>query len=230
MTNDQRLQSDVAARIQADAILARIGCVREMDGLTESDAALALGPGRAGGVAGAQAGSLIIVRQTSDGSDTQPNVPGPRESFRLVVSVLELPKLARTQPDYLSFFVIAARIKALCHQCQIGTAPVLYARGTPTNDGQGTVGKDLTFTWTPAPQFSQAVAMPQFQDVVGIAWGFPSRTPGAVCYATTDGSYPVPTGDPVAEVPNNSLPAGTLLRVVAYADGMIPSGVAEKQF
>ena len=219
----------MAARIQADVILSRIACVREMDGLTESDAALALGPGRAGGVAGAQAGSLIIVRQTSDGSDTQPNVPGPRESFRLVVSVLELPKLARTQPGYLSFFVIAARIKALCHQCQIGTAPVLYAKGTPTNDGQGTVGKDLAFTWTPAPQFVQAVAMPTVTEGLPGTMAVASRTPGAVCYVTTDGTYPVPTGDPVPEL-QPMPPAGTLVRAVAYADGLIPSGVAEKQF
>ena len=225
---DQIFQTDVAARLQCDPLLSKIGQVREQDGFTEADAQLALGPARAGGVAGAQAGSLIVVQQTTDGSDVKANVPGPMEGFRLTVRVLELPKLARPQAGYISYFVVSARIKALLHLFQLGTAPVLYVRGTPYNDGNGTVGKDLLFSWTPGPQIVQMTAQPTIvADENGMT--ISSQSEGAVCYFTTDGSYPASSGNAV----QNPLPlpaAGTLVRAVAYVADQIPSGVTEKYF
>ncbi len=228
-TNDQKLQQDIAARLSTDAVLAPIGVVLEMDGQTESEISLALGPARAGGIAGKQRGSLIVVQQTEDGGDNLPNVPGPFQAYRITVRVLELPKLAREQPGYVSQFVVAARIKALLHLCQLGTAPVIFVRGVPSNDGEGTVGKDLTFTWQPGPEFVQSVAQPTLTEGPPGQLAIASATPGATCYATTDGSYPAPIGEPALALQPQP-PAGTLVRAVAYLAGAIPSGVTERQF
>ena len=228
LSPDEMFQTDVAARLSSDAVCSLIGVVREQDGLTESDAQIALGPARAGGTQG-QPGSLIVVQQTSDGQDVQPNIPGPREGFRLTVRVLELRKLASQQAGYISFFTVALRVKQLLHLCQLGTSPILYVRGTPYNDGAGTVGKDLLFSWTPAPDITQMVAQPIISTDAEGNVSLASGTNGANVVYTTDGSYPVPTATAFAAPLPPPVP-GTFLRAVAYLAGWIPSGVTERLF
>lgn len=225
---DQQLQDDIAARLGSDDVLVPIAVVKEADGATDSDIAQALGPMRAGGKPGGQAGSLVLVMGTEDGGDVQPNVPGPREQLRITVRVLELPKLRGAVPGSLGYAVIAARIKALLHQCQIGTAPVLYVGGSPFNDGAGTIGKDLRFSWTPAPQIIRACAAPLIT-LADDAAHMTTTTPGASIAWTRDGSYPTPGNcGPDVGFADCAALFGDVVRAVTYAPGMIPSGVSEK--
>lgn len=232
-----QLQSDIHARLCADPFLAPYGVALVEEGVNDSDVTQALGPERAGGIAGKQWGTLISVLPTEDGRNGQPNVPGPQEEFTLTVRVMVIPKTARAAAKavgvpYLSFTVLAQYIKRLCDLCQLGTAPVLYQRAEPVTDGQGTIGKDVRFTWKPSaaniPAVRQPTIIPQPDGSLVLA----TNTAGATIYVTEDGSYPAPGNalhESAAGAPLNvpAPPAGAMVRASAYKDGWLPSGVSE---
>ena len=235
---DLQLQQDMAARFQADEFLSAYAVTLEADGYTEADVQQALGPTLAGGIAGKVRGFLISVLITEDGRDEKVNVPGPMEEFQLTVRVAEVPKVSRAAAKsagkpYLSYSHLVRRVKQLGHQFQLGSAPVLYLRALAYNDGAGTVGKEVLFSWKPSPQFAAAVARPTFQKQPDGSLVLATNTAGATIYATEDGNLPTP-GAPFASVAGAPLAleapaAGVLVRAVAYKDGMTASGASELQ-
>lgn len=226
---DLQFQDDVFARMEADPFFDSLAVTMEADGQSEADIAQALGPMRAGGKPGGQAGSLVIVTQTEDGRDDRADIPGPQEQFELTVRVLELPKIARRQPGYVSYNRIAQRIKQLFHQVQIGSAPILYVSASAFNDGNGTIGKDVKLSWRPSPVVVPRVMNPTMTIDESGHPVFACNTAGAAIFATFDGSYPAPI--PANATPTNRAPlAGEVIRFAAYLDGRDASGVSERQF
>lgn len=221
-----QLQEDIAARLQADPYLSNIGIVQEREGWTESELKQNLGPYRAGGQAGALPGLMILVR-TPGVTPMDKNALTGRNRYEIAVQPSELPKLT-TAKSAKHWEDIADRIEAILHLCQIGPAPLICERRTPFNNGEGETGCDIVFSLVRAiavpPRCMQPTITPQPDGSLVLA----CNTAGARIYLTTDGSYPTPINDHLPLGGYKPAPS-TMLRAVAYKEGMTASGASELQ-
>lgn len=222
----EALQSDVAARLEGDAIFydvhvseqrprANLSLVQIKEAADNALKGLIRKQGKAGVVA-----QVLLPLADVD----KPNVSGPPLKLSLTIRVVESPTVNMgTGGTGKSAEAVALRALQLCHLwAPVQGRPLASEKEalTPVPNDDGFVVYEVRLFQACPLQHLSRVAPPQASVTDGNVTL--SGSEGATIRYTTDGSYPVPTS-PTYSAPIGPLEAGTIVRAVAWADGLVAS-------
>lgn len=233
----ERLQLDLAARLEADAYFVDLPVTVIRPRAEESFATLQTkidkalsGLIRKNGKGGAAVSVFMALAEPTD-----PNVPGPRLDYTITVRIEENPVLNMgANGTRKSCEEIALRTAQLLHLFNPGKGNVVTCAALRPVEVDGRVVYELDLTQKGGVAGLPKVATPVLaatSTVVGAEVTLSCATVGAEILFTRDGSYPVPG---VASTETYSAPftiaaAGTL-RVAATCSGYAQSDVREATF
>ncbi len=218
------LQDDVIGRMAGDPFFDTLLIIHEEKGVTDSEVEEALGGDRE--TSGKLSGLVIIVYLPD--LEPKPAQSGPQYYIRIVVRIIELPRLNRAAGGTgKRAQTVQQKIDQLFHQWVIGNRCVAVEKAERYNDGEGGVGFDTTLLWQ-AGQSRPVQARAPFINNAELLVTLTNNESGADLYYSTDFSLPRSGAGTLYTVPF-AVANGTMVRACAYISGKQASDVPEKR-
>ena len=225
-----------------DPIIGAVPILQEFEGVSDNDIQRAL---KTRQVSSGKQGICIVVNEPD--RDASKDAPGPIYTTNITILVLESPQLNRAaggfapQGNGLTLRSVSLRVEQLLQHFLRGSTSSWVERSSITNDGNGTIGRQINIgiviqTLPVAKVVAPAISVDSNSKTV-----LTTTTSGSSIYYTLDGSFPGKS--PATDTLNRPVvstavkytapfvvPAGSFLRVAAYSNQLAPSNIVEQQY
>ena len=229
----QQAQLDIAARLNADAAFQFVPVLvnrpRDAAGAVMIREALnkaLMGLSRKNGL-----GGIAVMVMMPDGEVSNQDAPGPQVDLIHAIRIIEQPTFNEgTNGTHISAEQCALTVLKLMHLWSLGYG-ILQAEKRAIKEGaapEGSIGYDVILRQH-VPTQPRALVQRPVLTVADASATMTCATAGAAIWWTHDYTLPTPTNGALyaGAVDVSSFATGTVLRAVAYKDGLSASDVAQ---